>query len=124
VTKRIAHHHFLENLYENEKWSENKKYHKSISQTDEPTEKVIKLQEAIITYVTENRLNNVISKIGEITQKDFGRVLGMFNKDVVEDFTKDYQKILEELDKKEIKSINKSIGNLAMELVKEKIKST
>ena len=108
----------------NEKWSENKKYHKSISKTDKPTEKVIKLQEAIITYVTENRLNNVISKIGEITQKDFGRVLGMFNKDVVEDFTKDYHKLLEELDKKEIKLINKSISSLAMVLVKERIKST
>jgi len=108
----------------NEKWSENKKYHKSINETDEPTEKVIKLQEAIITYVTENRLNNVISKIGEITQKDFGRVLGMFNKDTVEDFTKDYHKLLEELDKKEVKSINKSIGSLAMKLVKERIKST
>lgn len=108
----------------NEKWSENKKYHKSISQYDEPSEKVVKLQEAIITYVTENRLNNVISKIGEITQKDFGRVLGMFNKDVVEDFTKDYHKLLEELDKKEVKLINKSIGSTAMELVKNKIKST
>ena len=108
----------------NEKWSENKKYHKSINQTDESSEKVIKLQEAIKTFVTENRLNNVISKIGEITQKDFGKVLGMFNKDIVEDFTKVYSDLLNDLDKKEIKMINKSIGKIAMELVKNKIKST
>jgi Rnl2 family RNA ligase len=107
----------------NEKWSENKKYHKSIKQTDKPTEKIIKLQEAIITYVTENRLNNVISKIGEVTKKDYGRVLGMFNKDIVDDFTKDYHQLLEELDKKEVKSINKSIGNLTMKLVKEKLEN-
>lgn len=108
----------------NEKWAENTKYHKSINQIDELSEKVLKLQEAIKTYVTENRLNNVISKIGEITQKDFGQLLGMFNKDVVADFTKDYKEILDELHKKEVKLINKSIGNLAMELVKERIKST
>ena len=106
----------------NEKWSENKKYHKSISQFEKPSDKIVKLQEAIITYVTENRLNNVISKIGEVTPKDFGKLLGMFNKDIIEDFTKDYLALLEDLDKKEIKVINKSIGSLAMKLVKEKIK--
>lgn len=107
----------------NEKWSENKKYHKSINQSEEATEKIIKLQEAIKTYVTENRLNNVLSKIGEVTPKDFGKLLGMFNKDIVDDFTKDYLNHLEELDKKEVKQINKSIGSIAMELVKNKIKS-
>ena len=108
----------------NEKWSENKKYHKSIKLEDEPSEKVIKLQEAILTYVTENRLNNVVSKIGEVSQKDFGKVLGMFNKDVVEDFLKDYGKITDELDKKELKLITKSFAKNATELVNNKIKST
>jgi len=108
----------------NEKWAENTKYHKSINQIDELSEKVLKLQEVIKTYITENRLNNVISKIGEITKKDFGKLLGMFNKDVVEDFTKDYKEILDELHKKEVKLINKSIGSIAIELVKNKIKNT
>ncbi|WP_108807446.1 RNA ligase, Rnl2 family [Aquimarina spinulae] len=108
----------------NEKWSENKKYHKSIKLEDELSDKVIKLQEAILTYVTENRLNNVVSKIGEISQKDFGRVLGMFNKDVVEDFLKDYNQITNELEKKELKLITKSFAKTAAELVKNKIKST
>jgi len=108
----------------NEKWSENKKYHKSIKLEDEISDKIIKLQEAILTYVTENRLNNVVSKIGEISQKDFGRVLGMFNKDVVEDFLKDYHQITDELEKKELKLITKSFAKTATELVNNKIKST
>lgn len=107
----------------NEKWSENKKYHKSIVSGDEIPEKIIKLQEAILTYVTENRLNNVISKIGEITPKDFGRILGMFNKDVIEDFIKDYHDITDELEKKELKLITKSFTRSAAGLVKMKMRN-
>ena len=108
----------------NEKWAENKKYHKSIKQQDKPSDKVIKLQEAILTYVTENRLNNVLSKIGEVSPKDFGKVLGMFNKDVVEDFLKDYHQITDELEKKELKIITKSFAKTANELVKSKIQKS
>lgn len=108
----------------NEKWAENKKYHKQIGKGEEPSEKIVLLQEAILTYVTENRLRNVISKVGEISPKDFGRILGMFSKDVVTDFLKDYREITEGLEKKEIKLITKSFSKSAAELVKEKIKST
>lgn len=102
----------------NEKWAENRKFHKSIKHKDELSDKVIKLQEAILTYVTENRLNNVLSKIGEVTEKDFGKVLGMYNKDVVEDFLKDYHEIIAELEKKEQKQVTKSFLKTAGELVK------
>lgn len=108
----------------NEKWSENKKYHKSIIKTDEPSGKVKKLQEIISTFVTENRLNNVLSKIGQISKKDFGRVLGLLNKDIVDDFTKDYYISINELDKNELKQIKKSIGKSSAELVNKKIKET
>lgn len=105
----------------NEQWAENKKYHKTIRQGEELPEKIIKLQEAILTYVTENRLNNVISKIGEVTTKDFGKVLGMFNKDVIDDFLKDYQYITDHLEKKEFKLVTKSFNKTANHLVKEKM---
>lgn len=107
----------------NEKWAENKKYHGRISTVDEPTEQVLKLKEAILGYVTENRLNNVVSKIGEVTQKDSGKLLGMFSKDVVEDFLKDYHEITDQLEKKELKSVTKSFGPPAMDLVKECFKT-
>lgn len=105
----------------NEKWSEKEKFGKRIKVEEPLSDKVIKLQEAILSYVTENRLNNVLSKIGEVTQKDFGRVLGMFNKDVVEDFTKDYHEILNDLEKKEQKIVTKSFFKTASELVRKKL---
>ncbi len=101
----------------NEKWSENRRYHKSIKKNEPLPEQIIKLQEAILTYVTDNRLSNVISKIGEVTEKDFGKVLGMFSKDIVEDFLKDYHDVTDELDKKELKIIKKSMSGAASELV-------
>jgi len=106
----------------NEKWSENRKHHTAIKLEDEPSEKVIQLQEAILTYVTENRLNNVVSKLGEVSPKDFGKVLGMFNKDVVEDFLKDYHQLTDTLEKKELKLITKSFAKTAIDLVHKRIK--
>lgn len=105
----------------NQKWSEKEKFGKRIKVEEPLPEKVIKLHEAILTYVTENRLNNVLSKIGEVTQKDFGKVLGMFSKDVVEDFLKDYHKIMDDLEKKEAKSVTKSFFKKASELVRSKL---
>ena len=40
-------------------------------------------------YVTVNRLINVVSHIGEVHfPKDFGKVMGLFSKDVLDDFSK------------------------------------
>lgn len=40
-------------------------------------------------YINENRMNAVISKIGGISQKDFGRVIREMSEDVVEEMVKD-----------------------------------
>ncbi len=103
----------------NEKWSENKKYHRPIKIEEEVSEKVIQLQNLILNYVTENRLNNVLSKVGTVTRKDFGKILGMFNKDVVEDFKKDYAEAIDGLEKKEVKLVTKSIGKVTTKMVRE-----
>ena len=107
----------------NEQWEENRRFQKKITKEQEIPEKVRLLQEAIISYITENRLSNVISKIGEITNKDFGKVIGMFNKDVIEDFTKDYGERLSELEKKERKMVTKSIGKHTAKLVRARIRT-
>ena len=43
----------------------------------------------LLEYNTEQRVSNVISKIGQVTNKDFGRILGLTVQDLLEDFTKD-----------------------------------
>lgn len=105
----------------NNKWSENKKFNKSIKKEEKLTDKTLKLQEAIQTYVTENRLNNVISKIGEVRPQDYGRVLGMFNKDIVESFINDYHQYTDDLEKKELKLITKCFFKESQRLVQKKL---
>lgn len=105
----------------NEKWSERIKLDKPLKPAVIYSEKVLQLQELAKTYATENRLSNVLSKIGEVTTKDFGKVLGMFNKDILEDFQKDYHELLATLEKKEQKSINKSLGGITTKMVRKRL---
>jgi Rnl2 family RNA ligase len=71
-------------------------------------------------YVTENRLNNTISKIGEVTfPKDTGRLIGLLSKDVLEDFLKEYSGIYASLEKSEQKIVNRHINKLSTDLIKK-----
>ena len=105
----------------NEKWAEREK-NKKRRKKPPIGEEVKVLISDIGTYVTENRLNSVISKIGEITQKDFGQVMGLFSKDVVEDFQKDYKDEISKLEDKEFKIVTKSITGKMAKLLKERLK--
>lgn len=42
-----------------------------------------------LSYVTVQRLDNVLSKTGPCTRKDIGRVIGLFRDDALTDFVKD-----------------------------------
>ncbi len=71
-------------------------------------------------YVTENRLSNVVSHIGEVHfPKDFGKVMGLFSKDVLDDFLKEHGSAYTALDKCEQKSLNKELNKLCTTLVKK-----
>lgn len=71
-------------------------------------------------YVTENRLANVVSHIGEVHfPKDFGKVMGLFSKDVLDDFLKEHGSAYTVLDKCEQKSLNKELNKLCTTLVKK-----
>jgi Rnl2 family RNA ligase len=47
------------------------------------------LLESVLEYCSENRVRNVISKIGQVTNKDFGRVGGLLVQDMIEEFEKE-----------------------------------
>ena len=71
-------------------------------------------------YVTENRLANVVSHIGEVHfPKDFGKVMGLLSKDVLDDFLKKHGGSYSALDKCEQKSLNKELNKLCTALVKQ-----
>jgi Rnl2 family RNA ligase len=71
------------------------------------------------TYVTENRLNNVISKIGEISMpREFGKLMGLFAKDVLDDFLKEHESPYALLEKSEQKIVNKHLNQQSTALIK------
>lgn len=43
----------------------------------------------MLAYLTENRVYNVVSKIGEVGEKDFGKLLALTVQDAKEDYEKD-----------------------------------
>lgn len=49
-------------------------------------------------YKTESRLHSVLSKVGSVSSKDFGKIMGLFMTDLFEEFNKDYGKKIEELE--------------------------
>lgn len=111
---------FLKN--KNEKWSEKEKASKRPKKIEILSEPVKELQSEIALYVSENRLDNVISKFGSVSMKDFGDLMRLFSIDIIEDFTKDKASELHTLDKQEVKQITKSISPKAIQLVKRKLR--
>ena len=47
------------------------------------------LMSDLLLYNTVQRVSNVLGKMGAITSKDFGKILGLTVKDILEDFEKD-----------------------------------
>lgn len=83
------------------------------------SEEAQKFADEIVLYVTENRLKNVLSKIGDINDKQFGLLMSAMNQDVMEDFLKDHKDGFIELDVKERKSIQKLAGSTAALLIRK-----
>jgi Rnl2 family RNA ligase len=114
----------------NEKWIENNNYIDKdilkllLNQNETLSDDAQILCEEITKYITINRLQNVISKIGIVTQKDFGKILGFFCKDTLEDFLKTYKNEYEQLEKFENKAINKFLNSNAGNLVTNYFKGT
>jgi Rnl2 family RNA ligase len=64
----------------------------------------------LLGYATENRLRNVLSKIGQVNDKQFGLIVGHFIKDGMEDFLRDERERFEALESKEQKYLPKVFG--------------
>lgn len=62
----------------------------------------------MFSFITNSRLDNIVSKLGKITNRDFGKILTAFWMDVLEEFQKDNN--FEDIEKKERKIIQKMIG--------------
>jgi len=95
----------------NKKFSE--RANKTIKVIEELTDEESSNLSIIFSLITENRLRNVISKIGQITQKDFGILMQNMFIDVKEELEKDNKNLVPMLgDKKFKKRINQTLSNL------------
>lgn len=109
----------------NEKWVEKskmvKKEAKIVQKQVYFSEKAQEIWEEIQKYATVNRLNNVISKIGEFEPKMIGKVIGLFAQDILEDFEKDFPAAFTAIEKEEQKRINKKLNSLVIDFIKEEL---
>lgn len=98
----------------NAKWSE--KGGKGTNKVEKEIDPRIKeIAEIALAYVTENRLRNVLSKVGPVTEVKtaFGKIMKPFNLDVIEDFEKENPEFskMEKADQKLVtKLINQEIS--------------
>lgn len=111
----------------NEKWIEKSKM---VKKQDKMVQKQLNFSETaqniwneIQRYATVNRLNNVVSKIGEFEPKMMGKVIGLFAQDILEDFEKDFPAVFTTIEKEEQKRINKKLNSLVIDIVKEELNS-
>ena len=103
----------------NEKWAEKAKAR------DRPrkprmtlSSKAVELFNEMGSLITENRLRNVLSKIGPIGQKEFGKLIQLLSKDVLEDFFKDHIEEYDGLEKKERKQLTRKLSQRCAELIR------
>jgi len=73
----------------NEKFLEKKQGQPKVTIDTSLTDESQILYTSLSAFITENRLNNVLSKVGQVTQKDFGKIVGLFTQDVLMDSEKD-----------------------------------
>lgn len=108
----------------NDKFKEKHRTPKEFKQETPLSELTKKCIEEASQLVNEQRLHNVMSKIGEnLTAKDIGRVMKAFNEDVIKDYIKDdefsYHAIKD--DPKEWKLVTKAVSTMAATIIKKEL---
>ncbi len=103
-----------------EAFAEKMKSRKVISDKEQKqySKETVEAMANISQYVTENRLSNVMSHYGELTEKDFGMILKDMNEDVLKDFMKDNEELFNSLSKEDQKVVRKSANKEIADLMK------
>lgn len=105
----------------NKKFSEKASAKDKTQKVSEPMEgPTLEAFEKIALFITENRLRNVLSHIGAVTNKDFGKIMGAFNKDIIEDFKKEHNDF-NTLEKKESKRVSKEMSRLTSNMLRDNL---
>lgn len=103
----------------NDKFSEKRTDTPKINVEKVFSENVKKIIDDISSLINENRLHSVLSKIGKVTDKDFGLILGNLSKDIYDEYLKDNRDFFEKLEKNEQKMVGKSINMTVSKLIRD-----
>lgn len=76
--------------------------------------------EELSSFVTESRVQNVISHIGEITEKDIGRLIGLSSKDALEEYRKTFT-TMDSMEKQEEKMVTKQLNTMMGAVVRKTV---
>lgn len=106
--------------HKNDKFKEKWKERKEVSTEVELPANVKQAIAEISSFVTESRVQNVISHIGEVTEKDIGRLIGMCSKDALEDYRKEF-KTLDFMEKQEEKMVTKQLNTMMSDVVRKTV---
>jgi len=82
------------------------------------SEKGEQLYDELLSLINDNRVRSVISKIGEVTDKDFGKIMGMTVKDAIEEFMKDFGEEFNQLEQSERKTITKRVSKNTASIIR------
>lgn len=104
----------------NEKWKETGKKTKVRSEF-KFSDKGQDMLDTLFTYITENRLKNVLSKEGKIDHTMFGYLMKKFTEDIMKDFLKDEEQTFNSLSKEERKVIQKRMSTEAANILRQNI---
>jgi Rnl2 family RNA ligase len=101
----------------NEKFSETQKVKDTTKSKDNSIRPEIAA--CIDSMVTANRLDNVISKFGEISMSDFGDMMKEMNLDVLDDFPQEYEEIYTSIDEEEWPAVKKYLNRKCSALIRK-----
>lgn len=88
------------------------------------TDEQNKVLNKLLEYVNVNRIHNLKSKIGEdeFNFKKFGKIMGMLNKDILEEYERENKNTLDKKEWKQVtKEMNKFTSNLLRKYLMEEV---
>jgi Rnl2 family RNA ligase len=92
----------------------------AVDPTAHYSEEMKNLMAVLATYITEPRLDNVISHIGEVKMpNDFGKLTGLYAKDVFDDFMKENAVSFDELENAEQKALKKELARMSAKQIQK-----
>lgn len=104
----------------NSKFKEKESRPKKVKEEVKLSEEGLDILNNVLAFVNNNRRNAVVSKFESLTDKEFGKLMGAYIVDVIDDYRKEYEQELGEgLEQAEEKKVKKELSKAVQENIRE-----